>query len=81
MVWQRFSITRTAPAKAALVVFRVDLTASNTYVRLAGPQVEAGSGVTAWEPGGAAPVVVIDQMPTTTPRFPLRDVTVSLLET
>ena len=80
ITWQRYSITRTAPSKAASLIFRVDLSAANTYVRLAAPQVEAGASVSAWEPGGASPEVIIDQMPATTPRFPLRDVSISILE-
>jgi hypothetical protein len=35
---------------------------------------------TSWEMGGGAPVVLLDQMPTQSPRFPLTDVTITLLE-
>lgn len=80
VVWDRYTITRQVPSLTCSVVLRVNLATANTFVRIAAPQLEAGSSVTTWEPGGGAPVVVIDQMPVTTPRFPLRDVSVTLLE-
>jgi hypothetical protein len=78
--WARFSITRTVPTGCAAIRFRVMLGSANTAVYMAAPQVEAGSVATAWETGGGAPVVVIDQMPASSPIFPLRNCSLKLLE-
>jgi hypothetical protein len=78
--WQRFTITSTAPAntqRARFAMYTANLT-SDLYI--AAPQLEASATVTDWELGGAAPVVFVDQMPVATPRFPLRNATVTLLE-
>jgi hypothetical protein len=36
--------------------------------------------VTSWDLGGGAPAVLIDQLPSTSPRYPLMDCTITLLE-
>lgn len=78
--WQRFSITATVPAgaqRAQLAMYTAN-TSSDLYIAAA--QFEGAAAPTAWEMGGAAPVVFVDQMPVTTPRFPFRNATVTLLE-
>jgi hypothetical protein len=70
----------TPPAGAAACRFSIGLTSTNTTVYLAAPQVEAGAVATEFEVGGAAPEVLIDQIETPSPRFPLRDATLTLLE-
>lgn len=77
--WQRFALTAAVPAGTHLVTFAgYSFTTNNLDV---GPlQLESGASATSWEMGGGAPSVVIDQMPVTTPRYPLRNVTMVLLE-
>lgn len=78
--WGRPYITRTAPAGAAYGVFsfRGGTYTSPTYLAL--PQVESGASMTAWGPGGGSATVLIDQLETTSPRFPLSDCRMTLLE-
>jgi hypothetical protein len=78
--WQRFSVTGTAPAGAVTAKPAFLTSATSPDVYFAAGQFEAGSTATSWELGGGAPVVLLDQLPTTSPRFPLRNVTLSLLE-
>lgn len=78
--WQRFAMTRTVPTDCAAVKFRLLLGSANTAVYLAASQFESGPIATEWEPGGGAPVVVIDSLVTASPRYPLRDASLSLLE-
>lgn len=78
--WARYSATKTAPANAVLGVLSITSTAT-TIINLAAPQFETGSSATAWEQGGANPLVLIDQMPTTSPRYPTSNVSMTLLET
>lgn len=77
--WVRFTITRTAPSSAATAVLGVTAVATTT-MRLAAAQLESGGSVSAWDQGGGAPMVLVDQLPATSPRFPLMDCSVTLLE-
>jgi hypothetical protein len=77
--WARYSASKTAPANAVLGVFVITSTAT-TSISIAAPQFESGSSVTSWEEGGANPIVLIDQMTTTSPRYPVFDCTMVLLE-
>lgn len=77
--WARYSATKTAPANAVLGVMSITSTAT-TAIRIAGAQFETGSSVTDWEEGGANPMVLIDQLPTVTPRYPVYNCTMTLLE-
>lgn len=77
--WQRFSITRTAPAGAYLGVLSLSAVAT-TNIQMAAAQWEDGSTVTAWDQGGGEVQVLIDQMPANSPRFPLMNSSVTLLE-
>lgn len=78
--WVRYSVTGTPPAGAvtARAAFLVNVTAPDIY--FAGAQLEEASTPTAWEIGGGAPVVLVDQLETITPRFPYRNTTLTLLE-
>lgn len=78
--WQRFTISRVALAGAVSLVFAFRGDTFTTPVQLAAPQLEAGAAATPWEQGGGAPVVVVDQLTTTSPRFPLSDCSLTLLE-
>lgn len=77
--WARYTITRTAPTNAATAVLGVTATATTT-MRLAAAQFEPGSSASAWDQGGGAPLVLVDQLPSTSPRFPLMNCSVTLLE-
>lgn len=77
--WQRFSITRTPPAGAYLGELSVGATPT-TNIQIAAAQWEEGSTMTAWDQGGGEMEVLIDQMPATSPRFPLMNSSVTLLE-
>lgn len=80
--WQRFTVPAYAPpANAAGVTMFVQLGADDSFpVYVAAPQLETGPVVTGWEIGGGAPEVLMDQLESTSPRFPLRDATLTLLE-
>jgi hypothetical protein len=78
--WQRFTVTATAPVGAISATF-AGYSANTTADVFLGPiQVEAGNVATGWEIGGGAPMVSIDQMPVLSPRYPLRNITMTVLE-
>jgi hypothetical protein len=80
--WTRFSVDSfSPPTGSAGMVFLPRFTEADNDnpVYMAMPQFEAG-GLSEWEVGGGAPEVLLDQLETTTPRFPLRDATLTLLE-
>jgi len=77
--WTRFSLTGTPPAGAYLGFFAM-YSASTVETRIAAAQVELGSSATAWDQGGGDLMVLIDQMPATSPRYPLMNATLGLLE-
>lgn len=77
--WARYTITRTAPSNAATAVLGVTAVATTT-MRLAAAQLETGSSASAWDQGGGAPLVLVDQLPSTSPRFPLMNCSITLLE-
>lgn len=77
--WARYSASKTAPANAVLGVMNIRATATTT-INVAAPQIETGSSATEWEQGGANPLVLIDQLPAVTPRYPLSNITMTLLE-
>lgn len=77
--WTRFDYSATAPASAALAMPFWTSTTNVSFTSTA-VQFEVGSAPTTWQIGGGAMPVVIDQMPTTSPRFPMRDCNLTLLE-
>jgi hypothetical protein len=79
--WTRFSITDTATSGCVAVVLKI--TPPSTYVNplyMTAAQMESGASATTWELGGGAPEVLVDQLSTSSPRYPLMDVQLSLLE-
>lgn len=78
--WTKFNITDTMIAGATSAVFAVTPPNYTTALYLAAAQVETGASATTWEDGGGAPEVLIDQMSTNSPRFPLTDCAMTLLE-
>jgi hypothetical protein len=77
--WARYSITSTAPTNAAVGRLRLVSTPTNE-VTLAASQWEVSPTATAWDQGGGELRVLIDQMPANSPRFPLMNCSVTLLE-
>jgi hypothetical protein len=77
--WARYSVTGTAPEGAVTAVLAVWSMDTASY-KIAAPQFESGTTATEWEQGGGAPLVVIDQLTTTTPRFPYLDCSLTLME-
>jgi uncharacterized protein YodC (DUF2158 family) len=83
-VWTQVGAAGTAPALAVTAIIK--------YVVVGTPTVGATTNFddvsfkdyfpdpTTWSMGGGAPVVFLDQMPTSSPRFPLTDVNITLLE-
>lgn len=77
--WTRFDYSATAPSSAALAQPFWTSTTNVSFTSTAA-QFEVGSTPTSWSLGGGAPVMVIDQMPTVSPRYPVRNATLTLLE-
>lgn len=77
--WVRFSITRTAPVSACAARLVLSAVATTT-MNLAAAQLESGATATVWDQGGGAPAVLVDQLPSSSPRYPLMDCTITLLE-
>lgn len=80
--WRRYWFTyHEAPVNARAASFSVVFGSATTPVYMAAPQLEAGvTWPSPWELGGAAPVVLLDQLPATSHRYPLRHATLTLLE-
>jgi hypothetical protein len=77
--WQRFSATGVAPAGAVLARFAWYSNVTPD-IYFAAAQLEEGSAATAWDPGGGAIVVNMDQLTVSNPRFPYRNTTLTLME-
>ena len=79
--WSQWSLSGVIPIEgAAGVTMGVQLDQGDNTVWVAAPQAHEGNSLRLWEPGGGAPEVVIESLDITSPRFPLRDGTLKLLE-
>lgn len=79
--WTRFLLTHTPTVEAAAVRPGFSFSAAQTYdTAFAAPQVEYGTSATGVDLGGGSTKVLIDQITSTSPQFPLSDVSVTLLE-
>jgi hypothetical protein len=79
--WQRFSLTMTPLATQAGGRLAVLFPTAGVYnARFAAPQVEYGSVATAWSLGGGSSRALIDQLTTSSHRFPLSDIQATILE-
>lgn len=78
--WTRLTCSTTVPAAVAGVRFALTTGAPTSNLTLAAPQLESGSTATSWEMGGGGSRVIMDQLKTTSHRFPLRDSSLVLLE-
>jgi len=79
--WARYNITRTSLSdNRDGVVFSILPSTYPSPLYVAAPQVEMATSPSTWQPGGGAPVVLMDQFPVESLRFPLRNVKLTLLE-
>ena len=81
--WSRYWMSYLeVPTGAVAMLASINFGTAGADVYVCAPQVESGvNSPTVFDLGGACSSVVIDQLPETSPRFPLRDVSVSFLET
>lgn len=83
--WARQALEAVAPPAGAVscrfsVVIGTLSDPDDTTLAFTAPQVEAGESATDFEVGGGAPMVLIDQLETESPRYPYRNVTLKMLE-
>lgn len=78
--WQKFTITVTPASTVAGVRLAALFSPGANNVKVAAPQVELGATASAFELGGGSPSVILDQMTSSSPRFPLSDISLSILE-
>jgi hypothetical protein len=78
--WQRFSITVTPTGAQAGLRPAMTMPAGTVNIRVAAPQVEYGSVATDWEMGGGKSKVMIEDISSESPRFPLNNISVTFLE-
>jgi hypothetical protein len=79
--WTRFSISVTQSATQAgfrPVLFFPTSGAQNVYISC--PQVEVAASASAWRMGGGSSKIIIDDLSTTSPRYPLFNASLSMLE-
>lgn len=81
--WSRYWMSYLEiPTGAVGMLASINFGTAGADVYVCAPQVETGvNSPTQFDLGGACASVIIDQLPETSPRFPLRDVSVSFLET
>jgi hypothetical protein len=78
--WARYSITVTPNSTQFGLRPAMTFPTGLNNIRFAAPQVEYGSVATDWELGGGCMKVSIDQMNSSSPRFPLNNVSATILE-
>jgi len=79
--WARYSMTVTqAGVQAGLRPAIIFPTGTNLNLYFAAPQLEMGASPTTFKFGGGVSKIFIDQMTSTSPRFPLNEVDMTLLE-
>ncbi|SFE54533.1 hypothetical protein SAMN04487819_11662 [Actinopolyspora alba] len=81
--WTRLSVTTTpgvATWAVSPAVLLVSQPSGSSEITLAAAQVEAAASASDWTQGGGAPVVVVDEMPTTRPYVPYVTPELTLME-
>lgn len=82
--WSRVSYTFTVPDGVAAIgcggIVGHEESPTSYPLLVAAPQVESGPEATEWEMGGGARRVHVDQLSSSSPKFPLTDCTLTLLE-
>src|SRR5690606_29472756 len=76
----RHPYTAPPPEGASAAAMRSPFGTYNAAVRLAAPMIEEGGTATEWEQGKAVAMVLVDQLQTSSPLFPLTDCSLTLLE-
>lgn len=78
--WTRFSVSATVPAGTHTARFAGYTNNAVPDIYWAAAQFEAAASATPWSIGGGAPVVLLDQLSTISPRYPFYNTTLTLLE-
>lgn len=78
--WQRFSITVTPSGTQAGIRPAFVFNAGTINLRMAAAQVEYSNAATSWEMGGGKAKVMIEEITSESPRFPLNNISATLLE-
>lgn len=78
--WERYSVTVTPDATQFGVRLGMLFDDGLNNIRFAAPQIEYGDTVTPWEMGGGSVKIAIDQISSSSPRFPLSNISVNILE-
>jgi hypothetical protein len=78
--WQRFSITVTPGSTVTAARLALLFSPGALNVKFAAPQMELAASATPFTLGGGGPAVLLDQMTSSSPRFPLSDISLSILE-
>lgn len=77
--WDRYTLTVPVPADTASARVTFSPT-GGALLWLAAAQLETGTTATAWDMGGGAPAVLVDQVDRSSPNYPRSDLSVTLLE-
>lgn len=78
--FQRVSVTATVGSSVVAARPNIEPQTDSGTLAIAAPQLEHGREATPWGLGGAASTVLIDELTTTSPRYPLYGAELSLLE-
>lgn len=80
--WRRESLDSITPVPEGIVTARLQIAAPPTQAafQIAGVQLESGAASTAWQVGGGAARVLVDQLTTSSPRYGYLDCSLTLLE-
>lgn len=78
--WARYSYTVTVPVGIGAIDPVLYFLNHTPDIYIAAVQVELGPTATDWELGGGSMKALIEQMPTSSPLFPLTNVSVTILE-
>jgi hypothetical protein len=80
--WSRYWTSYLEPPNGAVgLTAAINFGTAGSDIYVAAPQVESGYTPSAFDLGGGAATVIIDEFPEVSPRYPLRNVAVTLLET
>ena len=78
--WARYSVTGVVPGGTHTARFAGYTSNAVPDIYWTAAQFEAAATASAWDVGGGAPVVLLDQLTTVSPRYPYYNTTLSLLE-
>lgn len=78
--FQRVSVTATVGASVVAARPHIEPQTGSGTLAICAPQLESENEASSWELGGAASTVVIDELTSTSPRYPLYGAEITLLE-